>query len=439
MGNTFENGKLTGAVGISAAVVFIVALVAAIFTTDGYDIGTSLIGDLFNGESEIMTYGSVAAGILGVAFGLLAAIVKIGPKTFIGKVRGILIAAAGAALALFAFTEGETELYIWLFAALALLAAVSDAAYNWVVDQKVLLVISAMLLVILAVTAYVHFGTDNIIGGLVFAAFSAIWVIFTAAIFFAPFEAEEPAKKKTKAGNASETKKNGPVARPYQAKTESKKIEAKKEEPKKEEPKKAEAKKEESKKAEAKLKVMSSRDANAARSTAIKKEEPKTPEPEPEPVIVAEPAAEPEPEPVIVAEPAAEPEPEPVIVAEPAGEPDEEYGAADEESEEYADFEIAEDTPEALVRRAAWNKKLRCRRDYGPYQIPIAFVRGKVAVYVGSETGDASSDAVLRDEGWTVLRYLESDITDGKQQGEEISKAVKDNLKADRAKKKSKK
>ncbi|MDR3283340.1 MAG: hypothetical protein LBS92_07045 [Candidatus Methanoplasma sp.] len=446
MGNTFENGKLTGVVGILSALVFIVALFATMFTTKGYDIGTSSIGGLF--QEDLLKYGSIAAGILGVVFGVLAAVLKAGPKTFIGNVRGALIALAAVALIAFVVFKGDEEAYLWIFTALVLLAAVSDAAYNWVVDQKVLLVISVMLLIILAIAAYVRFGTtDNAIGGLILAAFAALWVIVVAAMFFAPVEVEEPVKKKAKSPSDS-GKKNGPVARPYQAKAEQKKAEPKKEEAKKAEPKKVEPKKEEAKKAEpkkeeAKLKVMSSRDANAARSTVVRKESP-VPEPEPvaEPVKAAEPEPAPEPEPVAVPVKAAEPEPapEPEPISAPAAEPEDEYAVTDEGSDdEYADFEIVEDTPEALVRRAAWNKKLRCRRDYGPYHIPIAFVRGKVAVYVESETGDTSSDGILRDEGWTIFRYLDSDVTDGKQQGEEISKAVKDSLKAERAKKKPKK
>jgi len=102
------------------------------------------------------------------------------------------------------------------------------------------------------------------------------------------------------------------------------------------------------------------------------------------------------------------------------------------------EYEVIEDTPDALVRRAAWNKGLRCRRNYGDHNIPVAFVKGKVAVYVVPEAGDTSLDDVLESEGWTVLRYLEADITDGKAQGDEISKAVKNNLRAERASKKKK-
>ena len=109
-----------------------------------------------------------------------------------------------------------------------------------------------------------------------------------------------------------------------------------------------------------------------------------------------------------------------------------------------ADEEIGEDiftdySPEALVRRAAWNKGLRCRRGYGDHNIPVAFVKGRVAVYVEDADADTSTDQVLRDEGWTVLRYDSSTITDGKDQAEEISQAVKANMRAAKSSSKKKK
>ena len=113
---------------------------------------------------------------------------------------------------------------------------------------------------------------------------------------------------------------------------------------------------------------------------------------------------------------------------------------------EQAEEELGEDlytdySPEAVVRRAAWNKGLRCRRGYGEHNIPVAFVKGKVAVFVDSADADTSIDAKLAEEGWTVLRYDASTITDGKAQGDEIAAAVKANMRASKAatKKKSRK
>ena len=141
---------------------------------------------------------------------------------------------------------------------------------------------------------------------------------------------------------------------------------------------------------------------------------------EPEP---AEPAAEPNWD--MVARDTSEPEPAP-------------ESPAEQQPEDVPTEDIYTDnSPEALVRRAAWNKGLRCRRGYGERNIPVAFVKGKVAVYVDEGEPDTSGDDDLRAEGWTVLRYRAEDITDGKAQGDEIAVAVKENTKST-SKKKSK-
>ncbi|MCL2295739.1 MAG: heterodisulfide reductase-related iron-sulfur binding cluster [Methanomassiliicoccaceae archaeon] len=104
----------------------------------------------------------------------------------------------------------------------------------------------------------------------------------------------------------------------------------------------------------------------------------------------------------------------------------------DEEEEEFAGEDIwTDNSPEALVRRAAWNKGLRCRKDYGPSNIPVAFVKPKVAVYILEEGKvDAAAKQELEDEGWIVLSFLKKDITDGEDQAVEIKAAVKENRKA---------
>ncbi len=139
----------------------------------------------------------------------------------------------------------------------------------------------------------------------------------------------------------------------------------------------------------------------------------------------AEPAEEPTAEPNwdVVARDTSEPEPAP------------EAPAAEEPVEDI----YTDNSPEALVRRAAWNKGLRCRRGYGERNIPVAFVKGKVAVYVDDGEPDTSGDDELRAEGWTVLRYRAEDITDGKAQGDEIAAAVRENTKSTAKKKKAKK
>ena len=181
-------------------------------------------------------------------------------------------------------------------------------------------------------------------------------------------------------------------------------------------------------------------------------------EPQEEPVEIEEPVESIEPE-VQAEEPAAEPEaseaseaePE-VVIEEAPSEPVPEEPAAEIKVDEPAvpaeseDEVLGEDiytdySPEAVVRRAAWNKGLRCRRGYGEFNIPVAFVKGKVAVYVDSDEPDTTHDAALREMGWTILRYDASTVTDGKAQGDEIAAAVKANMRSAKAaaKKKSKK
>jgi len=172
--------------------------------------------------------------------------------------------------------------------------------------------------------------------------------------------------------------------------------------------------------------------------------EPSKEEPEPTPASVSEP------EPVV--EPVAETEP---VKEEPAAEPVKEEAvaaaavAAVSETEEEPDEELSEEemediytdySPEALVRRAAWNKGMRCRRNYGEYNIPVAFVKGKVAVYVeepGSENPEV--EAKLKEDGWVVLRYDINKITDGLAEGAEIAETIKANMRAQKAAKKKKK
>ena len=132
---------------------------------------------------------------------------------------------------------------------------------------------------------------------------------------------------------------------------------------------------------------------------------------------------------------------EPVVEPKPKVEKDVPAPKAKVQSEEEED-ESGEDvwtdnSPEALVRRAAWNKGLRCRKDYGVYGIPIAFVKPKVAVYIFEKgTVDQEEKKTLEDEGWIVLSFLIKDIIDGEAQAVDIKAAVKENLKASRKKKK---
>ncbi|MEE3363206.1 MAG: hypothetical protein VZR03_00705 [Methanomethylophilus sp.] len=124
------------------------------------------------------------------------------------------------------------------------------------------------------------------------------------------------------------------------------------------------------------------------------------------------------------------------IVVSTGDEPEGEM-AGDEDFDDD-DFELEPDTPAALLRRACWNKGLRCRKNYGPYFIPVAFVKSKVAVYIDEDTPDHSNDEVLAKKGWIVLHFAESKITDGADEAQVVYDAVKENIRAMKKAKKSK-
>ena len=109
----------------------------------------------------------------------------------------------------------------------------------------------------------------------------------------------------------------------------------------------------------------------------------------------------------------------------------------DDKDDESMDDIWTDNSPEALVRRAAWNKGLRCRKEYGIHTVQIAFVKSKVGVYI-LERGSVDKDikAALEEDGWVVLSFFVKDITDGEDQATEIRAAVKENLKALKKKKK---
>lgn len=192
-------------------------------------------------------------------------------------------------------------------------------------------------------------------------------------------------------------------------------------------------------------KVMSSQDA-AVEAAAVKAENEERLSEQPAPAEET-PAEEEKPaEPAPVEEASAEQSAvagAAVAVDEDEGEniPEEDSSEIDSGDDDYMlsleDLGLEPDTPETFVRRAAWNKGLRCRRDYGKYKIPVAFVKGKVAVFVDGEVPMTSKDETLAKEGWTVLHFSEADITDGVAEAEVIVKAVKENTRAMKKKRKS--
>ncbi|MDR3205720.1 MAG: 4Fe-4S dicluster domain-containing protein [Candidatus Methanoplasma sp.] len=197
------------------------------------------------------------------------------------------------------------------------------------------------------------------------------------------------------------------------------------------------------KKIGSKIKVMDLSEVLLA-VTAPVEAKPEAPKAEPKPVAEAPKAEAPIAAKPVVEAPKAEPKP---VVEAPKAVPAAELSTA-AEPEPLADADASDDevfedaftdmSPGALIRRAAWNKGLRCRKDYGPYAIPVAFVKSKVAVYVlkDGESVNASDRAAAENDGWAVLSFLEKDVTDGESQAAEIRAAVKENLKTLRKHKK---
>ena len=71
-------------------------------------------------------------------------------------------------------------------------------------------------------------------------------------------------------------------------------------------------------------------------------------------------------------------------------------------------------------------QKLRCRRNYGPYEVPVAFVKGKVAVYVDMDKNVHRAE--LEEDGWVILKFTSDQITDGEEQAILIRDTVKEQM-----------
>jgi len=127
------------------------------------------------------------------------------------------------------------------------------------------------------------------------------------------------------------------------------------------------------------------------------------------------------------------------LVAE-AAEAAEEVTAEEEEEGPMGEDIYTDNSPRTRIRRAAFNKGLRCRLDYGPHIIPVAFVNPKVAVFIYEERGKVPPEtkAALEEDGWVVLTFFEKDVTDAEKEALVIKAAVKENLKALGKKKKKK-
>ncbi len=124
-----------------------------------------------------------------------------------------------------------------------------------------------------------------------------------------------------------------------------------------------------------------------------------------------------------------------IVVETPEEEPEEVEPEEEEIVFDFSYLNLEPDTPEGLMRRACWNKGLRCRLNYGPYYIPVAFVKSKVAVYIDGDTPDHRNDEALENKSWIVLHFTEADITDGQKEAQIVADAVKKNLRALKKKK----
>ena len=480
-------GKVLGAVGIAGAVILIVSM----FVSGDLSFGDDTLRSYL--DEKTFQYAGAVFGVLVLAMGIGIAVLGAKSRAYVDVVLGAVAAVAGL-IAVIILGDGFLDLGIIdkyddkkiifgaTFFALALssvLAGYFKARWACVFGLIGIAVTLSPLL------------EGNIFEGMMYPLAAAL----AAAPLFLP---GKPAEEKEKAVKGRKGKKRkeqadeprkaaAPVRKSSKGATtdavrkqqnvKQEKLEMRKEEAK---PKPAPENKGASA-VPALPKMMSSRDANRAAAEA--KEAPKPEpviEPMPEPVFAPaapevpareregyepapaapaqgrhEPTIEPMPEPV--AEPAfattddvpstvEAPKPEPVIepMPEPVFAPEvparEREGYEPEAVLTLEELGIEPDTPETIVRRACWNRGLRCRRDYGDDHIPFAFVKGQVAVFVDASEPDISIDAKLESEGWAVFHFRESDIGDGESQADIVEAAVKENLKAHKsAKKKGKK
>ncbi len=380
MGARLDDSRTLGLIGLSALAVYVAALAAAFIITGGDEPVTlsSVRG------TQVHMAGTAAAGLLGIAAG--AGLCMKGRKgTFIAKVRGILTVAASAALVIAALATGGSQ-PILLFALLVVAAAFAAAGQWWVEGDRIRMILALASALLVATTAAVD------VRGYPFIIAAAFWVITTSLI--RPV-ADRPSESATETAPAVEPATGAAIG--SAAATRSAPVPVPPADPVPAAAAPADL---------PELKVMSSREAADARNAKMSS--------------IADDA--------VADGPAEEPVPDTPPVEGSGGGPaaGEPASVPPEAEDEYRD------TPEILVRRAAWNKGLRCRRNYGDHGIPVAFVKSRVAVYVSPADADRGIDDILNSEGWTVLRFSEDEVTDGRAEGEEIAEAVRRNLRAQR-------
>jgi len=421
--------KIGDYVGLLSAALFIIAAFVMVLVSDD-----TIGGDIL---SVTARYVLIAAGVLAIVSGIFL-ILKGG--NFISKIVDIMIIILGVVAILCYVLIGNgsmgAQLMVEILGAVAIIGMIAAIGSDWTKGLLGVMYIDFLFLVMtIVLVAILALGLSVTIVPAAIILIIGFWL--ASAVFLGQMEA---APKK------GEIDPNRKSAKRAQKEQEKKEAEAKKEQKREETREKAAKEKaKEEKKPEEKPAEQKSESVAIAVPAEEKKEEP-----------AAEPVEE---------APAEEPVEEPVEEAPAEEKPNNDFmsklvsskdaagaaaagaavaAAADDDDEEDEDDEVLEDiytdySPEALVRRAAWNRGLRCRRDYGDLHVPVAFVKGKVAVYVeepGNE--DKEAEAKLKEDGWVVLRFDINKVTDGLDEGAQIAEAVKANKRAMKAAKKKK-
>ncbi|MDR0198890.1 MAG: very short patch repair endonuclease, partial [Methanomassiliicoccaceae archaeon] len=90
--------------------------------------------------------------------------------------------------------------------------------------------------------------------------------------------------------------------------------------------------------------------------------------------------------------------------------------------------ESADDPAELKFRRNLWRNDYRYRRRYGREKITVAFRKAKVGAFVSADAYKRKSDDQLVKRGWTIMRFRDTEITDGKKEAAKVMAAVDRNL-----------
>lgn len=475
--------KAFGIIEMIAAVIFIIAVILAKF--DDMAIAAISLNDFFaNDTCKLLT--EVAGGVA-IVGGLGSIVTGSKSRSTFNCVLGALVALIGAVFLMAAageiqWVESNVDLFLTVLFAITAIVAIAFTASRKRYVGIIVFIILFFLIVVLKgrdfdgkiVEILGHgfplycFASDMFmpVVGAILLFFIGLFVVLyaireakvAAAAAAAAKESEEP-KEETPAVVTEEEKpaEPAPAAVVEETPTEPAPVEETPAAVEKapaaaalaEEEKPAEPAPVEETPAEEEIpempKVMSSQDA-AAEAAAVKAENEERLSEQPAPAEETPTEEEKPAEPAPVEEaPAEQPAVAGAAVAvdEDEGEniPEEDSSEIDSGDDDYMlsleNLGLEPDTPETFVRRAAWNKGLRCRRDYGKYKIPVAFVKGKVAVFVDGEVPMTSKDETLAKEGWTVLHFSEADITDGVAEAEVIVKVVKENTRAMKKKRKS--